>query len=85
MLSWHVLMKFNFRVDQRSMLVSDLTAWRLWKLLRLSEQHLHWSNSAKRCWMISLPSMLWDIVGYLGMLAYEEMKLPMSSQEAALL
>jgi len=85
MLPWHVLMKINFRVDQRSTWVSDLTARWLWKLLRPSEQCLHWSSSAERHWIISLPNMLWDCVGYLDVLGYEETKLPISLQEVALL
>jgi hypothetical protein len=47
MLSWNMLMKFNFMVDQRSTLVSDLTARRLWKFYRPRER-LHWLNSVKR-------------------------------------
>jgi len=48
MLSWHVLMKFSFRVDQRSMGVFALTGRRPRKLYRPREQRLHWFNSAKR-------------------------------------
>jgi len=38
---------------------------RLWKLSRPSEQRLHWSNSATRRWMISLPGMRWGCTGSL--------------------
>ena len=56
----------------------------LWKLSWPSE-HLHWSDSAKRRWTISLPDMWWGCSGSLDMLGYEVMRLPMSSQGTAVL
>ena len=84
MLSWHMLMKFNFRVDQRSIWVTALIVRQLWKLFRPSEP-LHWSKSAKRYWMISLPGMLWGCIGLLDMLGYKEIKSLTSSQGATLI
>ena len=49
-----------------------------------SPEHLHWYNSAKRCCMISPPSILWGCIGSLDMLGYKEMKLLTSSQEMVL-
>jgi hypothetical protein len=85
MLSWPVLIKFNFRIDQRSTWVAALIVRWFWKLFRPLEQRLHWSNSAKRRWMLFLPGMLWGCIGFLNMLGYEETKSPTRSQEAALL
>jgi hypothetical protein len=45
---------------------------------------LHWSNSAKRHWTISLPSMLWGCTGSMDMLEYKVMRSPTSSQGTAL-
>ena len=79
-----VLMKFSCMVDLRSTWVFAMTDRWLWKLFRPSEQHLHWFNSAKRHWMISLPSTLWGCIGSLDMLGYEETKLPTSLHETVL-
>ena len=84
MLSWRVFMKFNFRIDQRNAWVSaPIIRW-FWKLFRPSEQCFNWSNSAKRHWTKSLPSMQWGYTGSLDMLEYEVMRLLISSQGAAL-
>ena len=61
-LSRCVLMKCNFRVVQRSTRVSALIVRELWKLFSPSE-HLHWSNDAKRLWMILLPVLQWAVLG----------------------
>jgi hypothetical protein len=79
-----VAMKFNWTSGKRNMLVFALTARWLWKLFRLPKLHLHWYDSTKRHWMISLPGTLWDCIGSMDMLGYEEMKLPTSSQETVL-
>ena len=67
-LSWRVFIKFNFKVGQKNTWVSDLIVRQLWKLSSKSEQRLHWSNSAKRRWMIYLPGMRWGCTGSLDML-----------------
>ena len=84
MLSWHVLMKFNFRDDQRRTSVSALVAGQLSKLFRSSER-LHWSNSANRHSMISLPGRLWGCIGSLDMLGYKETEISNELEEAVLL
>jgi hypothetical protein len=61
-----------------------LTARRLWKFYRPRER-LHWLNSVKRHWMISLPGMLWGCIESLDMWGYKEMKLSTSLQETILL
>jgi len=81
---WHVFMKFNFRVDQRSMRVSALIVRRFWKFFRPSEQHLHWANGAKSRWMISLPGTWWGCIVSLDMLGYEVMRLLTNLQGTAL-
>jgi hypothetical protein len=42
------------------------------------------NNSGKRHWTTSLPSMFWGYIGSLGMLEFEEMRSPVSSQQVAL-
>ena len=76
-------MKLKLKGDQRKMSVFALIARRLWKHFRLQKQRLHWYNSVKRCWMISLTGTLWGCTGYLDMLGYVEMKSPTSSQWVA--
>jgi hypothetical protein len=49
-----------------------------------SSELLHWSNSARRHWTISLPGMWWGCIVSLDMLEYEVMRVPMSSQGTAL-
>jgi hypothetical protein len=56
----------------------------LWKLFRPSER-LHWPNSAQRHWMISHPGMQWVCTGSLDVLENKVVRLPTSSQGAALL
>ena len=73
--------QFQGRPEKHVSICSDR---QLWKLFRLSER-LQWFISAKRHWMIPLPSMLWGCIGSLNMLGYEETKSPNSSQEVALL
>jgi len=63
--------------------VSALLVRQNWKLSSPSER-LHWSDSAKRHWTISLSGMCWGCSGSLDMLGYEVMKLPTSSQETVL-
>jgi hypothetical protein len=64
--------------------ISALIVRQLWKLSRPSEQHLHWSSSAKKGWMISLPSIRWGCTGSLDILEYQVMR-SLSSQGMALL
>ena len=69
---------------QINVLVFALIARRLWKHFRLPKQRLHWYDSAKRRWTISLPGTLWGCTGSLVMREYEEMKSPTSLQGAVL-
>jgi hypothetical protein len=78
-----VFMKFMCEVQQRNTWTFALTVRRLWGLWRPSKRP-HWYNSAKRSWMISLPSMPWGCIGCPDMLGYKEMKLPTSSQQTVL-
>ena len=80
LLSWPMPMKFKCTLGQRNMLVMAVTVRWLWKPFRLP-QHLHWYNSAKRCWIFP-PGILWDCFGFLDILGYEEMKLLNSFQES---
>jgi len=83
MLSSPMFMKYKLRLGQGNILVFDPIVRLLWKKFRLPKHHPHWCDSAKRCWMISLPAQ-WDCIQFLDMLGYEEMKSLTSSQEMVL-
>jgi len=64
--------------------VSKCCDRRLWKLSRPSEQSPYWFDSAKRCWMISVPGVRWGCSGSPEILGYEVMRSPTSSQGTAM-
>jgi hypothetical protein len=80
LLSWPVLTKFKWKLDQRNTLVCVRTVRLFWKLFRLPKQRPHWYNSAKRRWTTFPPSILWNCSGFPDIRGYVEMKLPMGSQ-----
>ena len=63
MLSWPLLMKFKWAIDQKNTASICSDSHAVWKLFRLSKLCPHWCKSAKRHWMTFLPTILWDCSG----------------------
>jgi len=63
MLSWPLLLKFKWTIDQRNTLSICSYSQAFWKLFRLSKLRPHCCNSSKRHWMTFISTILWDSSG----------------------